>query len=189
MQDSEREPMTPDTSGRTLPPASMRFDLASSSWRTSEATSLWDLEMSSPTFPDWGMTLGGELFELPTPALPTVGRGSGSLPTPTARDWKDMTLLPYHRVDRGGAVQTDLLPRAINSLLPTPTVVDMGANKTPDEWADWTGSMRERHGNGNGHGASLTQEALGLTGSSTPPPSPDGSASSDDPHQPPLFQE
>ena len=50
----------------------------------------------------------------------------------------------------------------VEHLLPTPTVVDMGANKTPDEWDQWTTAMRERHGNGNGHGPSLTQEALAL---------------------------
>jgi hypothetical protein len=48
------------------------------------------------------------------------------------------------------------------SLLPTPTVVDMGSGKTPQEWEEWKQSMRERHKNGNGHGKSLTQEALKL---------------------------
>jgi hypothetical protein len=144
------------------------------------------------------------LYELPMPELPTVAPVSSSLPTPTARDWKDMALRPYFRKDRDGEEQTDLLPRAITSLLPTPTVVDMGANKTPQEWDEWTGAMRDRHGNGNGHGASLTQEALALlptpsgpasgdmdnprprptprsSGAATPPPSPDGS-DSPDPH-------
>jgi hypothetical protein len=54
-------------------------------------------------------------------------------------------------------------------VLPTPTVVDMGANRTLDEWEDWTTAMRERHGNGNGHGASLAIEALRLF------PTPDAS--------------
>jgi len=31
----------------------------------------------------------GELFPLPTPALRTCGSGSGYLPTPDSRDWKD----------------------------------------------------------------------------------------------------
>lgn len=142
-------------------------------------TDLFSGTHSSPfykTLPKWGTTRGGELFALPTPELPTVAQGSSSLPTPTARDWKDMTLRPYFRKDRDGEEQTDLLPRAINSLLPTPTVVDMGANKTPEEWAAWTTAMRERHGNGNGHGPSLTQEALSLTGSSTSQRSDAGSS-------------
>jgi len=51
-----------------------------------------------------------------------------------------------------------LLPTVL-ATLPTPTVVEMGANKTVEEWDDWTAAMRERHGNGNGHGPSLSIEA------------------------------
>ena len=105
-----------DTYGRSLPLPSMRFDLESSSWRTCEATSLWDLEMSSPSFPEWGTTQGGELFELPTPERPTVGQGSSSLPTPTARDYKDTSIAAAgHRPS-----DEDTLSRALHHLLPTP---------------------------------------------------------------------
>jgi len=45
------------------------------------------------------------------------------------------------------------------SLLPTPSVVDMGRGKTPEDWDAWTQRMRDRHGNGNGHGKSLHIEA------------------------------
>jgi hypothetical protein len=174
----------------------MRYDLATSSWRTCEATSLWDLEMSSPTFPEWGMTHGGELYELPTPERPTVAPASSSLPTPNARDWKEQTLGWQHR--RDGVIQEDLLPRALTalmyetgallptsvadhsrglaqpgtdfqslpnvamSLLPTPTVMDMGSNYTPEEWEAWKAKQQAAHQNGNGHGASLTQEAISL---------------------------
>ena len=48
------------------------------------------------------------------------------------------------------------------ALLPTPVVNDMGRGKTPDEWDSWTAEMRGRHGNGNGHGASLAIEAARL---------------------------
>jgi hypothetical protein len=48
---------------------------------------------------------------------------------------------------------------ASSSLLPTPVVNDMGAKKTPEEWDEWTAAMRDRHGNGNGHGPSLAVEA------------------------------
>ena len=69
-------------------------------------------------------------------------------------------------------------PRTVASassswLLPTPTVVDMGSNKTPEEWTTWTDEMKARHGNGNGHGRSLTQEALRLL--PTPTAQGDGS--------------
>lgn len=46
------------------------------------------------------------------------------------------------------------------SLLPTPTVVDMGWGRTPESWEDWRAAQRAKHGNGNGHGQSLYQ-ALG----------------------------
>ena len=52
--------------------------------------------------------------------------------------------------------------RQLDNLLPTPTVVDMGGNKTPDEWEAWTDEQRAKHSNGNGHGASLNIEAVKL---------------------------
>lgn len=48
------------------------------------------------------------------------------------------------------------------ALLPTPAVNDMGRAYTPDEWDAWTERMRAEHRNGNGHGASLSVEALRL---------------------------
>ena len=181
--------MMKDISGRSLPLPSMLFDRESLSWRTCEATSLWDLEMSSPSFPEWGTTQGGELFELPTPERPTVGHVSSSLPTPHAglgergrdgvypnpRGQQDLqhaisSLLPtpsandttgaepaLQREDRnaGGPMLRD-----IPHLLPTPTVMDMGSNYTPQEWEAWKLKQKQAHSNGNGHGASLTQEAL-----------------------------
>lgn len=55
-----------------------------------------------------------------------------------------------------------MLPSAVAKLLPTPAVNDMGAGKTPDEWDAWTDRMKSEHGNGNGHGASLSIEAMRL---------------------------
>jgi hypothetical protein len=158
------------------------------------------------------------------------------LPTPTASDGLKMSSNPAtsaSRREKGrqasltDIVQTEMLPpgdehwlEQPTTLLPTPTVMDMGANYTPDEWEAWKAAKKAVHQNGNGHGASLTQEAISLLptpkagdgdrgrdlprqredeksrelataagwiGASTPPPSPDGSASSDDPHQPQLF--
>jgi hypothetical protein len=54
------------------------------------------------------------------------------------------------------------LPNVAISLLPTPTVNDMGAGKDPQKWQEWTEEMRQKHGNGNGHGRSLEQEAVSL---------------------------
>jgi hypothetical protein len=94
------------------------------------------------------------------------------------------------------------LQHTLAHLLPTPAVMDMGSNYTPEEWQAWKHKQRAAHNNGNGHGASLTQEALTmlptprsrlegnqhykgrnknnledvaeLFGESTPQPSPDG---------------
>lgn len=54
-----------------------------------------------------------------------------------------------------------MLPSAV-TLLPTPAVNDMGAGKTVDEWDAWTDRMKTAHGNGNGHGKSLSIEAARL---------------------------
>jgi hypothetical protein len=52
--------------------------------------------------------------------------------------------------------------------------MDMGSNYTPQEWQAWKDKQKAAHNNGNGHGASLTQEALTF-GENTPPQSDDGS--------------
>lgn len=49
-----------------------------------------------------------------------------------------------------------MLPSAV--LLPTPAVNDMGEGKTVEAWDEWTGAMKAKHGNGNGHGPSLAIE-------------------------------
>ena len=46
--------------------------------------------------------------------------------------------------------------------LPTPVVNDMGAGKTVEAWDTWTDEMKAKHGNGNGHGPSLSIEAQRL---------------------------
>jgi len=46
------------------------------------------------------------------------------------------------------------------SLLPTPTVLDMGSGKTIEQWESWTAAQKAKHKNGNGHGASLSIESL-----------------------------
>ena len=197
-----------DTCGPTSALPLMRYDLDSCSWRTCEATSLWDLEMSSPSFPEWGMTVNGELFELPTPERPTVGRESSSslFPTPTVQDSENnagpsqlnrnsvplntlvVALMPTPRAQNGEERNQNIWARPLDqpqnlenalALLPTPTVMDMGSNYTSEEWEAWKLKQKEAHRNGNGHGASLTQEAL-LIGASTQGRFFDGSECSDD---------
>ena len=110
-----------DTFGPTLPLPLMRYDLESSCWRTSEVTSLWALEMSCPIFPEWGMTLGGELFALPTSERPTVVPGfSLLLTTPCVADGKNSYGRP-HRYDSRHAESSRFdLTDQVAALLPTP---------------------------------------------------------------------
>lgn len=58
------------------------------------------------------------------------------------------------------AAEPETLRERPANLLPTPTVVDMGWGRSPEDWESWRGEQRAKHGNGNGHGQSLYQ-ALG----------------------------
>jgi len=70
-----------------------------------------------------------------------------------------------------------------HALLPTPVVNDMGAGKTVEAWDGWTAAMQARHGNGNGHGPSLSIEALRLMPTATATDAV-GSRNSTQPRQP-----
>ena len=86
------------------------------------------------------------------PVHRTSDHGSSSspelLPTPVADNSRG---LPQPGTDYQS------LPNAV-VLLPTPVVNDMGAGKTVDQWDEWTTGMQAKHGNGNGHGPSLSIE-------------------------------
>jgi hypothetical protein len=105
--------------GRMLPRQFATYDPATSCWRMSGDTYLWDSGTYLGTWPDSGMTRSGVSFELPPPAHLTDESGCSSLlPTPTARDWKDNTVRrePHRPND------TDTLARAltgVNTLEPS----------------------------------------------------------------------
>ena len=106
-----------DTSGPTSGTPLAQYDPDTQCWKTSEATSLWALTLSSLTLPTWGGLHAGVLYELPTPERPTIEPGYSSLPTPTTRDYKDATFSP--RVMDGRSHGE--LPQAIGlQFLPTP---------------------------------------------------------------------
>ena len=113
--------------------------------------------MSSPTLPKSGSMRNGELIERPILEPHTAGNEYSSLPTPHAglgeRGRDGVILNPKGQQD---------LQHTLATLLPTPTVMDMGSNYTPEGWEAWKQEQRAAHNNGNGHGASLTQEALSL---------------------------
>jgi hypothetical protein len=207
--------MMSGTSGPTSYAPFATWDHDLQSWKTSEATCLWALTLSSLTLPPWGGLHDGELSEHPTPERLTNGPDSSSLPTPSANDTTGAEDQAQRRNRNAGGPMLRDLP----TLLPTPAVNDMGRGKTVDDWDAWTDRMKEAHGNGNGHGKSLEIEALRLLptpttqdgsntagpsqssrhtpplntavihiGASTAQPSPDGSESSEDRplHQPRL---
>jgi hypothetical protein len=209
MPESGKAPTMSDTCGPTSCAPFATWDRDSRSWRTSEATSLWALTLSSLTLPTWGGLQGGELFEHPTPALATSGRDFLSLPTPSANDTTGAETARQRNLRQSGGPMLRDLPTLLPTptsqaakhgetpdqtangyghnlwdlptLLPTPAVNDMGRGKTVEEWDAWTAKMQQAHGNGNGHGKSLEIEAARI-GATTAPPSPDGNSPSDDPH-------
>lgn len=88
--------------------------------------------------------------------LPTPGVAGGGKQVPEDAVWNGKAA---YKPD-GTKVQVHI--DQIAKLLPTPVVTDMGANRTPEEWDEWTAEMRERHNNGVGHGDSLSVEVARL---------------------------
>ena len=68
--------------GAKWPESSVRYDPASSSWKTAHC--LWeeDLPWSSVTLPTWGMTRSGSVYRHPTAERPISATGAGLWPTP-----------------------------------------------------------------------------------------------------------
>jgi hypothetical protein len=147
-----------DTSGRMSYAPFARWDRDSQCWKTSEATSLWALTLSSLTLPAWGGLHDGELCEHPTPERLTSALDYSSLPTPSANDTTGAEDQAQRQKRGAGGPMLRDLP----TLLPTPAVNDMGRGKTPEDWDAWTAKMQAAHGNGNGHGKSLEIEAQRL---------------------------
>lgn len=101
-----------------------------------------------------------------------VGAGITLMPTPSVADSEgghltrsgarsSELLLPGVARELGGWVRGDAQGRT-TPLLPTPAVNDMGEGKTVEAWDEWTAAMKAKHGNGNGHGPSLSIEAQRL---------------------------
>jgi len=63
-----------------------KFDPDTHSWRTAQCSFLEDLNESLQTFPQWGMTVGGGLYLLPTLVQTTSENESGLWLTPSTVD-------------------------------------------------------------------------------------------------------
>lgn len=110
-----------DTCGLTSCEPFAKWDRDSQSWKTSEATCLWALTLSSLTLPAWGGLHDGELCEHPTPERLTSGPAFSSLPTPAAMlGASDVDF----QVSGDGRTKPNKLGWAIGEMLPTPTVDD-----------------------------------------------------------------
>jgi len=112
--------MMSDTSGPTFYAPLGKWDHASQSWKTSEATSLWALTLSSLTLPTWGGLHNGELFEHPTPEHLTSVLDCSSLPTPSAND----TTGAESREQRDNRRAGGQMLRDLPTMLPTPNAAD-----------------------------------------------------------------
>ena len=112
------------------------FDPESSCWRTSQGSLLSAAPESLERLPAWGTTSGGVLYELQTPErLTAVRDGSASLPTPAARDYKDVgENTDYEKI----AAKSKLA--GVAHLLPTPTSQAAKHGATPDIHANGYGS-------------------------------------------------
>jgi hypothetical protein len=192
-----------DTSGPMYEMPLAQYDPDEQCWKTSEATSLWALPMSSLTLPAWGSLRDGALFEQPTPARLTTGQDFLSLPTPvadhsrglpqTGTDFQSlpnvaMSFLPTPRAQNGEPRNQTIYKRKgpqnlenALALLPTP---QMG-----DGFAQNDNLNNARAHKTSPYGDLPRTVAQQLLGATTHPPLSAGSTSLDDQHQPPLFTE
>lgn len=83
---SGKGPTTNAGSGLTSSDWFARYDPEESSWRTSQASFMEELNTFSEGWPRSGTMRNGLLYERPTLVRPTAGSGSSSWPTATATD-------------------------------------------------------------------------------------------------------
>jgi hypothetical protein len=117
-----------------------RFDPDSHLWRTVQCSLLEDLNESLQTLPQWGMTVGGELYLLPTLVQTTKDEESGLWRTPDTGAGGTSGLLKEGKSHRknGQPIQIRLVDQVNNPRLwPTPCSTDYkGSGKT--------GQLRDR---------------------------------------------
>ena len=102
-----------------------RYDPDTHLWRTVQCSLLEDLNESLQTLPQWGMTVNGELYLLPTLVQTTKEEESGLWRTPDTGAGETSGLLKQGKTHRqnGQSIQIRLVDQVNNPhLWPTPTV-------------------------------------------------------------------
>ncbi len=145
-----RASATTGGSGLTSPGWSMKWDPASCSWRTSEASlpGMGGSDTFSGTWPTSGSMRSGACYPRPTLAPPTAASVSGSWPTATTADSRSSGGNP----DTTGTHRVTLTDRAVRQW-PTPCARD--DQKSPDAHL----AMKARMGGGRTQPTSLTVAA------------------------------
>ena len=121
-----------------------RYAPPTSSWKTSQHSASADLDEFSETWPRSGMMRSGTAFRLPPLVRLTKGTGSGSLPTPTATDFKSESM-SFALVERRQAASkrgvrlSEYLQR---KFLPTPNAGNSHWGGRLDEWGGSTNPFR-----------------------------------------------
>jgi hypothetical protein len=115
-----------------------RFDQDSHLWRTVQCSLLEDLNESLQTLPQWGMTVGGELYLLPTLVQNINENESGLWLTPTVMDGlpprnPEALERQYQNNRKGRTTHATLREQVVypppKEMFPTPTMRDYkGAN-------------------------------------------------------------
>jgi hypothetical protein len=115
-----------------------RFDQDSHLWRTVQCSLLEDLNESLQTLPQWGMTVDGELYLLPTLVQNTNENESGLWLTPTVMDGlpprnPEALERQYQNNRKGRTTHATLREQVVypppKEMFPTPTMRDYkGAN-------------------------------------------------------------
>ncbi len=115
----------------------LTYDPKSSFWRTCQASLVPDLEQFSGTWPRSGLMRNGVAYLHPRPASPIDGTGSALLPTPAARDFRDLSAgkaFLSQRKRHSPSLATRLLERGVHwTMLSTAYEVAMGF---PSQWSD-----------------------------------------------------
>lgn len=138
--------------GKSMRDSLEKFGLNLSLPKTHHCFELGGLELSSKTWPKWGMMQDGECWELGTLVRPTNETECGSWPTPCRRDYKG-TNAPEGLTRKDGKSRLDQLPNA----------VAYGGTQTQQKWLWPTPTTQPQKGGtkglygGSGHQRKMKQ--------------------------------